>query len=61
MNKKYVQESVEESLKLDKALARLDDDIKKVVILHYSPIKATVIGEAEQIFPFLGLPDLQIR
>jgi len=54
MNKKYVQESVEESLKLDKALARLDDDLKKVVILHYSPIKSTVVGEPEQIFPFLG-------
>ncbi len=57
MIKKFVQESVDESLKLDKALMRLDslrEVAAKVVILHYSPIKATVIGEPEQIYPFLG-------
>ncbi|MFL5731364.1 MAG: metallophosphoesterase [Cytophagaceae bacterium] len=55
MNKDYVQESVNESLKLDRALARLDEpDLKKIVITHYSPIKETVIGEPESIFPFLG-------
>jgi len=55
--KSFVQEAVDESLKLDGALARLDsehEDIKKIVLLHYSPIKATVVGEPEQIFPFLG-------
>ncbi|MCC9135043.1 metallophosphoesterase [Pontibacter silvestris] len=55
--KEFVQEAVDESLKLDGALARLDSehvDIKKVVLLHYAPIKATVVGEPEQIFPFLG-------
>ncbi|HKG68703.1 MAG TPA: hypothetical protein VKA92_07525, partial [Segetibacter sp.] len=29
-------------------------NIKKIAILHYSPIKATIIGEPEPIFPFLG-------
>lgn len=55
--KEFVQEAVDEALKLDGALARLDGehiDIKKVVLLHYAPIKATVVGEPEQIFPFLG-------
>lgn len=55
--KAFVQEVVDESLKLDRALARLDQDnhnIKKVSILHYSPIKDTVLGEPEEIFPFLG-------
>jgi Icc-related predicted phosphoesterase len=55
--KAFVQEAVEEALHLDRALARLDGDypnIKKVAVLHYSPIKATVIGEPEAIFPFLG-------
>lgn len=55
--KKFVQEAVDEALKLDRALTRLEgehDDLKKIVILHYSPIKATVVGEPEQIFPFLG-------
>jgi Icc-related predicted phosphoesterase len=56
MNKNYVQESVNESLKLDKALARLDGDpdLKKIVLTHYAPIKGTVLGEPESIFPFLG-------
>ncbi|MDX5437015.1 MAG: metallophosphoesterase, partial [Pontibacter sp.] len=57
MIKNFVQEAVDESLKLDGALARLDSDhtdIKKIAVLHYAPIKATVVGEPEQIFPFLG-------
>ncbi len=57
MIKNFVQEAVDEALKLDGALARLDNEhenLKKIVLLHYAPIKATVIGEPEQIFPFLG-------
>ena len=27
---------------------------KRVVVLHYSPIRATLEGEAPEIFPFLG-------
>lgn len=57
MIKKFVQESVDEALKLDKALMRLDslrEDLIKIVVMHYAPIKATVIGEPEQIYPFLG-------
>lgn len=55
--KAFVQEAVDEALHLDRALARLDqqqEGIKKIAIMHYSPIKETVIGEPEQIFPFLG-------
>jgi Icc-related predicted phosphoesterase len=55
--KSFVQEAVEEALHLDRALARLDQDhnnIKKVALLHYSPIQETVHGEPEQIYPFLG-------
>lgn len=55
MNKSFVQEVVDESLKLDQALARLDgDDIKRIAIMHYSPVSGTIVGEPEQIFPFLG-------
>jgi Icc-related predicted phosphoesterase len=57
MLKQFVQETVNETLKLDRALVRLDShhkDLKKIVLLHYSPIKGTVIGEPEEIFPFLG-------
>lgn len=55
--KAFVQEAVNESLQLDRALARLeqeDPEIPKIVLLHYSPIKDTVVGEPEQIYPFLG-------
>lgn len=55
--KAFVQEAVDEALHLDRALARLDQEhpeLKKIAVLHYSPIKSTIIGEPEQIFPFLG-------
>jgi Icc-related predicted phosphoesterase len=55
--KAFVQEAVDEALHLDRALARLDadhPDIQKIVLLHYAPIKETIIGEPEVIFPFLG-------
>jgi Icc-related predicted phosphoesterase len=56
--KAFVQEAVDEALRLDRALARLDADhahvTKKIAIMHYSPIKETVVGEPEPIFPFLG-------
>jgi Icc-related predicted phosphoesterase len=56
--KAFVQEAVDEALRLDRALARLDAEhdhiTRKIAIMHYSPIKETVIGEPEAIFPFLG-------
>jgi Icc-related predicted phosphoesterase len=55
--KAFVQEAVDEALHLDRALARLDGDhpnIKKIAVLHYAPIKSTIVGEPEPIFPFLG-------
>lgn len=55
--KNFVQEAVEEALHLERALTRLDSeraDLKKIAVLHYSPIKETVIGEPEEIYPFLG-------
>ena len=55
--KAFVQEAVDEALHLDRALARLDaehGEIKKIAILHYSPVKETVIGEPEPLYPFLG-------
>lgn len=55
--KDFVQEAVEEALKLDRALAHLEnsyDELKKVVITHFAPIKETVEGEPVEIFPFLG-------
>jgi Icc-related predicted phosphoesterase len=57
-NKAFVQEAVDEALHLDRALARIDQDYEgiehKIVLLHYAPIKETVEGEPEVIYPFLG-------
>lgn len=55
--KAFVQEAVDETLHLDRALARLDQEygnIPKIAVLHYAPISATVLGEPEVIYPFLG-------
>ena len=51
--KHFVTEAVNESLRLEVALNSLRTE-KTVVVLHYSPIAATVIGEPPEIFPFLG-------
>lgn len=55
--KAFVQEAVDEALHLERALGRLEaenENLKKIAVLHYSPIKQTVVGEPEVIFPFLG-------
>lgn len=62
LNKDFVQEAVTEALKLDAALSQLDseqNDLKKIVLLHYSPIQATIEGEPEAIHPFLGCSRLE--
>lgn len=56
--KRFVHEAIEEALKLETALARLDTP-QRIAVLHYSPIKATVEGEPAEIFPFLGTSRLE--
>lgn len=51
--KAYVHEVVNETLQLESLLSQLTTD-KKVVVMHYSPIKETCIGEPVEIFSFLG-------
>jgi uncharacterized protein len=51
--KAFVQEAIDHSLRLEKALTRLKTE-KRVVLLHYSPIRDTVQGENPELFPFLG-------
>jgi Icc-related predicted phosphoesterase len=53
MVKAFVQEAVNEGLKLEAALAQLDV-AKKVVIVHYAPISATTDGEDPEIRSYLG-------
>ena len=60
--KVFVKEAVNEALSLDRALKRIEEeheDIIKVVLMHYSPIKSTIIGEPEEVFPFLGCSRLE--
>jgi len=51
--KTFVRASIDEALKLERGLSQLRT-AKRMVILHYSPIAATVKGEAIEIYPFLG-------
>jgi Icc-related predicted phosphoesterase len=51
--KAFVQESLNEALKLESALARLRTP-QRVAVLHYAPIQATVEGEPPVIYPYLG-------
>src|SRR5215204_3330537 len=56
--KAFVQEALDEALKLETALARLRTE-QRIAVLHYAPIRATVEGEPEEIFPFLGSSRLE--
>jgi Icc-related predicted phosphoesterase len=56
--KRFVREAVDEALKLESALARLRTT-RRVAILHYSPIQATVEGEPPELYPFLGSSRLE--
>ncbi len=48
-----VQAAIDEGLKLERALSQLRTP-KRVVVVHYSPILATVQGEPLEIQPYLG-------
>ena len=56
--KRFVHEAVEESLKLESALAKLRTP-QRIVLCHYSPIAETVQGEPAEIIPFLGSSRLE--
>jgi Icc-related predicted phosphoesterase len=56
--KAFVHEAVEESLKLERALASLQTS-QRVALMHYAPIEGTVVGEKCEIFPFMGTSRLE--
>src|SRR5205814_185217 len=56
--KSFVQEAINEALKLESALARLRND-HRIAVLHYAPIRSTVENEPVEIFPFLGCSRLE--
>ena len=56
--KQFVQEALHEAMKLESALAKLRTS-RRIAVLHYSPIVATVEGEPAEIFAFLGSSRLE--
>ena len=51
--KAFVQASIDETMKLERALSMLRTP-KIVIVTHYSPVVETVRGEAPEIWPYLG-------
>jgi Icc-related predicted phosphoesterase len=56
--KQFVREALNEALKLETALGHLRTE-RRVALLHYSPIAATVEGEPLEIYPYLGSSRLE--
>jgi Icc-related predicted phosphoesterase len=56
--KAFVQEAVDQSLRLERALGRLHTR-QRVAMLHYAPVKKTIHGEDPELFPFLGCSRLE--
>ncbi len=56
--KAFVAAALDEALKLETALAKLRTE-RRVAVLHYSPLRGTVLGEPAEIHAFLGTSRLQ--
>jgi Icc-related predicted phosphoesterase len=56
--KSFVQEAIDQALRLEQALTQMQSD-RRIVLLHYAPIRGTVEGEPPEIFPFLGSTRLE--
>jgi len=56
--KLFVQEALNETTKLESALAKLRTR-RRIALLHYAPVVGTVQGEPVEIFPFLGSSRLE--
>lgn len=56
--KRFVQEAIDEALKLEGAVSRLRTE-RRVALMHYSPVRDTVEGEPVEIFAYLGCGRLE--
>lgn len=56
--KKFVQEAIDQAVRLEQALTKLKAE-RRVVLLHYSPIRQTCEGESPEVFAFLGSTRLE--
>jgi Icc-related predicted phosphoesterase len=57
--KNFVEIADREAIKLEYGLAQVHAPVK-IAITHYSPIRETVVGEPEPLFPFLGSSRLEL-
>ncbi|MGE5619612.1 MAG: metallophosphoesterase family protein [Sphingomonadaceae bacterium] len=55
--KDFVLTGIVEVEKLERALSQLRTE-RRVVVLHYSPIRETLVGEPLELYPFLGNSEL---
>ena len=55
--KDFVLAGIVEVEKLDRAMSQLQT-ARRVVVLHYSPIRDTLAGESLELYPFLGNSEL---
>src|SRR5438105_8416416 len=51
--KAFVQASIDEAMKLERALSQVRAE-KRVVVVHYAPVAETIKGEPPEISPWLG-------
>jgi Icc-related predicted phosphoesterase len=51
--KAFIRHTKERSEALEAALATLETDVR-IALLHYAPVRETLLGEPPEIFPFLG-------
>lgn len=56
--KAFVNEALQEAMKLESALAKLRTP-RRIAMLHYAPVAETVQGEPPEIFAFLGSSRLE--
>ena len=56
--KLFVQEAINEAMKLESALARLRT-ARRVALMHYAPVRATIEGEPAEIYSYLGTSRLE--
>jgi Icc-related predicted phosphoesterase len=57
--KAFVHEAINEALKLETALSQLHATAQRIAVLHYAPIVQTIVGEALEIYPYLGSSRLE--
>jgi len=51
--KAFIRHTKERAEALGSALASLETDVR-IALLHYAPVRETLLGEPPEIFPFLG-------